>query len=77
MRQLTDEEISDIIDQFEGHKIPNRKPDIIDSIEAQLDDQFRKEYELAEKDGKKKFGSACKHTNIRQGRCLDCLRKVR
>ena len=33
-------------------------------------------YELMDKQGKKRFGSGCKHEKIRNGRCLNCLRKV-
>jgi len=37
---------------------------------------FRREYELALKVGKEIFGSECKHTKVRNGRCVHCLRKV-
>lgn len=34
-------------------------------------------YALALKTGKKRFGSKCKHEQIREGRCLNCKRKVK
>ena len=33
-------------------------------------------YELMDKQGKKRFGSECKHTRVKSGYCRDCLRKV-
>ena len=33
-------------------------------------------YELMDAQGKKRFGSECKHEHVKNGRCLDCLRKV-
>ena len=33
-------------------------------------------YELALREGNKRFGSECKHEKIRGGKCLNCLRKV-
>ena len=36
----------------------------------------RKLYELALRQGKLRFGSPCRHTTVKNGRCLRCLRKV-
>ena len=33
-------------------------------------------YELMDAQGKKRFGSECKHEKTKNGRCLNCLRKV-
>lgn len=33
-------------------------------------------YELMDKQGKVRFGSECKHKQIKNGRCINCLRKV-
>ena len=33
-------------------------------------------YEIMEKQGKKRFGSECKHEHIKNGVCASCLRKV-
>ncbi len=32
-------------------------------------------YELHE-EGKRRFGSLCKHSRVKNGRCMNCLRKV-
>jgi hypothetical protein len=37
---------------------------------------FKDEYELALKQGNKRFGSECKHKKIKKGICQNCLRKV-
>ena len=34
-------------------------------------------YELMKQQGDKKFGSECKHENIKNGVCVNCLRKVK
>ncbi len=34
-------------------------------------------YELMDEQGKKRFGSECKHKRTHKGKCLDCLRKVK
>lgn len=39
-------------------------------------DDFRTQYELARKIGDKRFGSPCKHEQVKNGRCTQCLRKV-
>ena len=39
-------------------------------------DDFRLMYELARKQGDKRFGSECKHENVKNGVCQDCQRKV-
>jgi hypothetical protein len=36
----------------------------------------KREYELALRVGKKRFGSPCKHENVKNGICTNCLRKV-
>lgn len=41
-----------------------------------MTEQEKKLYELALKEGKKRFGSICPHTFIKNGRCTQCLRKV-
>ena len=33
-------------------------------------------YELMDKQGKKRFGSECHHSRIKNNICQDCLRKV-
>ncbi|MBA7478303.1 hypothetical protein ES707_13726 [subsurface metagenome] len=33
-------------------------------------------YEVMKREGDKRFGSDCKHENIKNGVCVDCLRKV-
>jgi len=33
-------------------------------------------YELMHEQGKERFGSECKHEYIRNGKCLNCFRKV-
>ncbi len=33
-------------------------------------------YELMHEQGKKRFGSECKHEKVVKGRCSNCLRKV-
>lgn len=39
-------------------------------------DEFNKLYELAIKEGDKRFGSSCKHEKIINGVCCNCLRRV-
>ena len=34
-------------------------------------------YELAKQQGDKKFGSECKHGQVKNGTCTNCLRKVK
>ena len=34
-------------------------------------------YELALKEGKRRFGSLCKHEKVKNGYCTKCLRKIR
>ena len=48
--------------------IKQKKPKL-EYTEAEL-------YELALKDGKKRFGSPCDHKKTKGGRCLNCRRKV-
>lgn len=38
---------------------------------------FEEEYELAKSEGDKRFGSECKHENVKNGYCTNCLRKVK
>jgi len=40
-------------------------------------DVTAEEYELALKTGKRRFGSFCKHENVKNGICKDCLRTVK
>ena len=37
---------------------------------------FRDEYELAKKEGDKRFGNECNPEKVKKGRCLKCLRRV-
>jgi len=39
-------------------------------------DRFRAEYKLARREGDRRFGTPCEHKQVRNGRCLKCLRKV-
>jgi len=41
-----------------------------------LTDEDKKEYELALRQGKKRFGSLCFHAKVQNGKCLHCFRKV-
>jgi len=41
-----------------------------------MDTQEIEQYELARRVGDKRFGSACKHKRVRNGRCLECYRSV-
>lgn len=36
----------------------------------------RKEYELALRIGEKRFGSDCKHGKVKNGYCVNCLRRT-
>jgi hypothetical protein len=36
---------------------------------------FRTQYELAKREGDKRFGSPCNHEQTRNGQCMKCLRK--
>jgi hypothetical protein len=40
------------------------------------DQSFIELYEKALKEGERRFGSACDHTETKDGVCLKCLRKV-
>ncbi len=37
---------------------------------------FDQEYELALREGNKRFGNPCKHEDVKYGICKKCLRKV-
>lgn len=37
---------------------------------------FKEEYELALKTGRKKFSQECQHEEIKNGKCLNCLRRI-
>lgn len=41
-----------------------------------FDKSFKAQYELALKEGNRRFGSECKHENVYSGRCCNCLRRV-
>ncbi len=41
-----------------------------------MNKQERKEYEIALRIGKKRFGSPCQHNKVKNGICCNCLRKV-
>ena len=63
-RLLTDEEMAD--ERAERRKMVK----VFGYTEKEL-------YEYMRKEGEKRFGSECKHKRIKNGYCLDCLRKVR
>lgn len=37
---------------------------------------FAQEYELARRIGDARFGSECKHEQVKNGHCVACLRRV-
>lgn len=37
---------------------------------------FKSAYELARRIGDKRFGSECKHEQVKNGVCVNCCRKV-
>ena len=39
-------------------------------------DDFRQQYTLAKQIGNRRFGSPCKHEQVKNGHCTNCLRKV-
>lgn len=41
-----------------------------------FDKSFANEYALALRTGQQRFGSDCKHENVRSNHCTNCLRKV-
>lgn len=41
-----------------------------------MKERERREYELMHKIGKKRFGSPCEHRKVKNGYCLNCLRRV-
>lgn len=41
-----------------------------------LDKSFANEYEIARRVGDRRFGSACPHERVKNGRCTNCLRRV-
>lgn len=41
-----------------------------------MNETERKLYELALREGKKRFGSPCDHEKTKNGTCENCLRKV-
>jgi hypothetical protein len=45
-------------------------------IKNLLKPTFDEQYELALREGNKRFGSDCKHEQVKNGKCLNCLRKV-
>jgi len=62
-------------------RIHNQRPQGIEkAMEVVMKDPFKYTnndlYELMDAQGKKRFGSECKHEHVRNGRCLNCLRKV-
>ena len=42
-----------------------------------MTNEERQLYELALNRGNERFGSACRHEEVKKGQCLKCLRKVR
>lgn len=41
-----------------------------------MNDRDKKLYELARKQGDRRFGSACSHTYVVKGVCQNCLRRI-
>ena len=41
-----------------------------------MTEEQRRLYELALSEGKRRFGSPCKHETVRNGICVVCLRRV-
>jgi hypothetical protein len=41
-----------------------------------LTERDKKEYELALKQGKERYGSKCDHEKVKNGKCIKCFRKV-
>ncbi len=41
-----------------------------------FNEHFNIMYELALREGEKRFGKECKHEKIKNGRCVECFRKV-
>jgi len=41
-----------------------------------MTEQEKQLYELALREGNRRFGSACKHEKTKNGHCVKCLRKV-
>lgn len=41
-----------------------------------FDKDFARDYELARKIGDSRFGSPCQHEQVKDGRCVDCQRRV-
>ncbi len=41
-----------------------------------FDKSFEKQYELALREGNKRFASKCEHAKTKNGVCTNCLRKV-
>jgi len=36
----------------------------------------KRQYKLALREGQRRFGSACRHRGVKNGQCVNCLRKV-
>ena len=54
----------------------NESKNIITNNNDLFNPSFNDQYELALKEGNKRFGSECKHSKVANGHCTNCLRKV-
>lgn len=41
-----------------------------------FDKSFVKQYELARRIGDARYGTECRHEHVKDGRCIDCQRRV-
>ena len=48
-----------------------------DLMRSLFNPTFAEQYELALREGERRFGSECKHTEVKDGICLNCFRKVK
>lgn len=52
------------------------KKKVVFESESKTTEEERKLYELARKEGNKRFGSECQHTTVVGSHCTNCFRKV-
>jgi len=48
----------------------------MDAYPKTQEERDRAEYEIACREGDKRFGSECKHETVKNGHCVKCWRKV-
>lgn len=67
-----------MIDLLTGNKqkIDEQNANMPEAMRAVLNPTFEQEYELAYATAKRRFGSECKHEVTRNGKCVNCFRKV-